>query len=351
MSQQNYKTSDRGIKAIKVREGEILKGYLDSKGLLTVAVGHLVKPGEPYKLHQPITQAESTRLLKLDLEEAEKAVNSIKVPMSQNQFDALVSFTINIGIRGFTKSQVAKRLKARDYDGAANAMMNWVKPVEITGRRKTEKAQFLRPDPNSAVSAGTLVDTSLVEPIPPGPTGLDSIEAPATQIQPPITSPPESLAEHPAANAKLEINGDKITAEANVPADPNVVIEKEPDLETVEPVGFFGALWKKITTALGGGLTAEIAIDKAQQAQTLGLSDTTWQTIFWVVIAGLIIWISYHFMVIKVIPWCKWLLGRWRTHTLIAANTSANGTVQVMTLDDTIIKALEKAGYQVIRRS
>lgn len=141
------RTSPKGIKAISLREGTVLHGYLDSKGLLTVGVGHLVQPGEPYTLGGKITQAESDRLLAQDLHKAESTVNStVKVPLTQNQFDALVSFVVNIGDGGFRKSQVLKKLNERDYNGAARALMNWVKPPEITGRRKSEQKQFLTPD-------------------------------------------------------------------------------------------------------------------------------------------------------------------------------------------------------------
>lgn len=154
------KTSDNGIKQIKLREGEILHGYLDSKGLLTIGVGHLVKKGEFYRLHQTITLEESTRLLRADLKHAEDAVNSIvKVPLTQNQFDALISFVINVGTNGFQNSTVVRKLNLKQYDNAANAFMLWCKPKEITGRRITEKKQFLTPDAKSVSEATATVPT------------------------------------------------------------------------------------------------------------------------------------------------------------------------------------------------
>lgn len=153
------KTSAKGIKAIALREGTILKGYRDSKGLLTIGVGHLVKPGEPYTLGGKITQAESDRLLAADLKESEDAINTlVKVPLAQNQFDALASFIFNIGVGGFKKSSVLRRLNQKDYTGAAKALMMWVKPPEITGRRRQEQKQFLTPYP--ANSAATVSDAS-----------------------------------------------------------------------------------------------------------------------------------------------------------------------------------------------
>ena len=147
------KTSERGIKAIAIREGEVLHGYKDSKGLLTVGVGHLCLPGEPYKLHEPITKEESRRLLAIDLKNAENAVNSVKVPLSQNQFDALVSLTFNIGAGGFKRSSVVRRLNDKNYTSAAEAILMWNKPPEIRRRRHTEYDQFLTPYPESATTA------------------------------------------------------------------------------------------------------------------------------------------------------------------------------------------------------
>ena len=145
-------TSDNGIKAIKAREGEVLHGYLDSVKKLTVGVGHLVLPGEPYKLNQPITAAESTKLLRQDLKSAEGAVNNgVTVPISQNQFDALVSLTFNIGNGAFAKSSLLKKLNAKDYQGCADGFLAWNKAggkvaKGLVTRRNAERLQFMTPD-------------------------------------------------------------------------------------------------------------------------------------------------------------------------------------------------------------
>lgn len=154
----NLKVSDKGIKFLKEREGEILRGYKDSVGLLTIGVGHLVLPGEPYRLNKPITQAESTRLLRQDLVRFEKCVNSaVKVPINQNQFDALVSLAFNIGEKAFNNSSVVKRLNAKNYTGAAEAFLMWVnaggkKSKGLVTRRNLEKALFQAPTPAKAHS-------------------------------------------------------------------------------------------------------------------------------------------------------------------------------------------------------
>jgi lysozyme len=94
------RTSEQGRKLITQFEGEILKVYLDPVGLPTVGVGHLVKPNEKdvYPLGKKITKAESQDLLSKDLARFEGSINSlVKVPLTQNQFDALVSLVFNIG--------------------------------------------------------------------------------------------------------------------------------------------------------------------------------------------------------------------------------------------------------------
>jgi lysozyme len=132
--------SPKGSAILSVREGERLKAYVDTVGVLTIGVGHTgpdVKPG------MTITREQSQALLKKDLEWAEAAVNKVRVPLNQNQFDALVSFVFNIGATAFAKSTLLKLLNAGDYSGAAAQFMVWTKQKELTGRRQGERDQFM----------------------------------------------------------------------------------------------------------------------------------------------------------------------------------------------------------------
>lgn len=139
------KTSSAGRAAITQREGNKLKAYRDTKGIWTIGVGHTAAAGAPApKAGMTITAAKSDEILARDLADVEAAVNSaVKVPVSQNQFDAMVSLAFNIGNGGFKRSTVVKRLNAGDVAGAGAAFMMWNKPKEIIGRRKTEQKQFL----------------------------------------------------------------------------------------------------------------------------------------------------------------------------------------------------------------
>lgn len=132
---------------IEAREGIVLHVYRDSRGLPTCGCGHLIVAADGLKVGDKITQEQCDAFLRQDLAITEHAIDTlVTVPLSQNQKDSLCSFIFNIGMGGFKKSTVLRRLNAKDYNGAAQAMMMWVKPPEITGRRRTEVKQFLTPD-------------------------------------------------------------------------------------------------------------------------------------------------------------------------------------------------------------
>jgi lysozyme len=133
--------SDDGIKRLEVREGKRNKAYKDSKGIWTIGVGHTgpnVYEGLAWT-NQQIDDA-----LRDDLATAEQAVNiSVHVPLTQNQYDALVSFVFNVGVKAFKGSSLLKVLNLGLYDMAAAGILSWDKPVEIQGRRHQEHDQFL----------------------------------------------------------------------------------------------------------------------------------------------------------------------------------------------------------------
>jgi lysozyme len=129
---------------ITKEEGSRNKAYKDSKGLPTIGVGHLIKADEPHLLNATLTDEQVKELLKSDLKWCSDAVeSSVKVPLTQKQFDALYSLCFNIGEGAFRKSTVVKRLNAGDYKGAADAIEMWNKPAVLIPRRKREKALFL----------------------------------------------------------------------------------------------------------------------------------------------------------------------------------------------------------------
>lgn len=126
-------------------EGSKNKAYKDSKGLWTIGVGHLIKPDEQHLKETTLTDQQVKDLLKSDLKWCSEAVEtSVKVPLNQNQFDALYSLCFNIGETNFKKSTVVRKLNQNDYQGAADAILMWNKPDVLKKRRKRERELFLR---------------------------------------------------------------------------------------------------------------------------------------------------------------------------------------------------------------
>lgn len=117
------KTSSRGIELIKRWEGFRNKAYLCPANVWTIGYGHTAtcKPG------QVISIARGEQLLEDDLSSFEQAVNDlVKVPLTQNQFDALVSFTYNVGVTAFGKSTLLRYLNQKMYELAANEFRRWI---------------------------------------------------------------------------------------------------------------------------------------------------------------------------------------------------------------------------------
>lgn len=145
--------SDAGTNLLRDKEGLRLKAYRDpgsSNGLpITVGWGstrHL--NGAPFFENEVITKEYAERLFRNDISHAEKAVNTlVKVPLTQNEFDALVSFVYNVGETAFAKSTLLRLLNQGDYKGAAEQFDRWIyndgKVMDgLIRRRKAEKGWF-----------------------------------------------------------------------------------------------------------------------------------------------------------------------------------------------------------------
>lgn len=103
--------SQAGLNHLKQWEGLRLQVYDDGAGYDTIGYGHLVLPGEDFS--GGITQQQAEDLLRNDVRIAENAVNNtIRVPLKQNQFDALVSYAFNIGTGAFSRGNLAKLINA-----------------------------------------------------------------------------------------------------------------------------------------------------------------------------------------------------------------------------------------------
>jgi lysozyme len=139
------KTSHAGRQLLQALEGVKLKAYQDEGGVWTIGTGHTrgVKEGDT------CTWMEADTFLADDLAEAESSVTAnAKVNLTQNQFDALVILTFNIGGPEFSKSHVVTFLNRGWYDAAAIAFLlfNKVKgkiSLGLVTRRETESKFFL----------------------------------------------------------------------------------------------------------------------------------------------------------------------------------------------------------------
>ncbi|KJO83825.1 phage lysozyme family protein [Enterobacter hormaechei] len=143
-------TSEKGIALIKQFEGCKLTAYQDSVGVWTIGYGW-TQPvdGKPIRAGMTIKQETAERLLKTGLVSYESDVSRlVKVGLTQGQFDALVSFTYNLGARSLSTSTLLRKLNAGDYVGAADELLRWNKAGGkvlngLTRRREAERALFL----------------------------------------------------------------------------------------------------------------------------------------------------------------------------------------------------------------
>jgi lysozyme len=134
------------LEIIKESEGLRLKAYLPTPNdVYTIGYGH-TKTAEKEMV---ITLAGAEALLLHDLKWVEDAIHKyVKVPLNQNQYDALCSFVYNLGATNFKNSTLLKKLNKKDYNGAAHELLRWDKQKGkvlrgLTKRRQLEKDLFL----------------------------------------------------------------------------------------------------------------------------------------------------------------------------------------------------------------
>ena len=135
-----------GLDMLKAREGFSPVAYQDTGDVLTIGYGHRILPGEYFP--KPITRELAEELLKSDLYKAEQAlVRYVKVPLTQNQFDALTSFIFNVGTGAFSRSTLLVKLNEKKYNEVGDQLLRWKydNGMIIPGllaRREIEKALF-----------------------------------------------------------------------------------------------------------------------------------------------------------------------------------------------------------------
>lgn len=142
--------SENGLSMIASFESFEPKAYYCPAGVLTIGYGHTGTNAQGQELQEgdTVTPEQAKRLLYEDVLWAEDAVNEQRLHLTQNQFDALVSFVFNVGATAFNHSTLLKKLKAGDYDEAADEFLRWNKAGGkvlrgLTARREAERDLFL----------------------------------------------------------------------------------------------------------------------------------------------------------------------------------------------------------------
>lgn len=144
--------SRKGLEFLRQREASRNQAYQDNVGVWTIGVGHTAAAGPPKPVRgMRISDEEITAILAHDLVQYEDAVEkAIKVPMKQNEFDAMVSLCFNIGTGAFSKSSVVRWCNTGNKRKAADSFLLWNKGGRprrvikgLTNRRNLERTMFL----------------------------------------------------------------------------------------------------------------------------------------------------------------------------------------------------------------
>lgn len=152
------KATDRLYDYLRKKEALRLNAYLDSAGVATIGYGAThYEDGHPVLMGDTITEERAEILFDHHVRDCENTVNKfVYVPLTQDQFDALVSFVFNVGSPQFQTSTLLRILNKKDYLGAANQLDRWVyvtvkdaagnkvkkKEPGLVNRRKADKKLF-----------------------------------------------------------------------------------------------------------------------------------------------------------------------------------------------------------------
>jgi lysozyme len=161
LGQEEVKVSQKCIDQIKKDEGVRNRPYQCPAMLYTVGVGHVIDPSHakvpfterktlpiPAGWDRVLSNDEIDEILRKDLTRFEQGVlRLIKVKLTQGQFDALVSFSFNVGLGNLQNSTLRMKLNRGDYDGAAEQFLVWTKAggkvlKGLVIRRTHEKEMF-----------------------------------------------------------------------------------------------------------------------------------------------------------------------------------------------------------------
>ena len=141
--------TQNGIDLIKRFEGFSRTVYFCPAGYPTIGYGHVVKPHEDFSAG--IDEAQAEELLRQDAVIAERAVlRLINVPLTDGQFDALVSFTYNLGGGALQRSTMRRKINREEHADVPEQFMRWVwaggrKLKGLVRRREAESRLYINP--------------------------------------------------------------------------------------------------------------------------------------------------------------------------------------------------------------
>lgn len=136
-------------------EGVRYEPYLDTGGVATIGIGHVIKSNERWI--KSLTEAQVQDLFWFDMTPVMQYVSHLGVPLADHQQLALCSFIFNVGLGAFKKSTMLRKLQVGDIEGAANEFGRWIydngKVINgLVRRRMAEKLLFLGQDWKKALS-------------------------------------------------------------------------------------------------------------------------------------------------------------------------------------------------------
>ena len=138
-----------GLELIKHFEGFYSKFYKDPVGIRTIGYGHACHVNDCSKIHEPISEAEATKILIQDLADNSACVDNFAKGLDDDKFAALISFVFNLGCNSLHTSTLGAKVKAHDYKGAAAEFGKWVHAggkvlPGLVKRREAERALFCK---------------------------------------------------------------------------------------------------------------------------------------------------------------------------------------------------------------
>jgi len=145
MAAASLVVSASALVGLAVHEGYVGQSYADLGGVSTIGFGETlgVKPGQKTDPVRALVQLEASADA-----HAKGMVACIHVPINQDEYDAYLDFTYNLGVGAFCGSDVARKLNALDYEGACKAILHWdhvgtQKVAGLTRRREQESRKCL----------------------------------------------------------------------------------------------------------------------------------------------------------------------------------------------------------------